>query len=318
VGPNPTIADLVARRAAGDLDRDAYWSAMSAWHAALLDYGPLLERCGAERLVIEPSGLILELADGTRWTWRPGDRRAPPVVVLDDGEYEAAERRLLVGLMPEGGVALDVGANLGWYTVRLARRAGASGRVHAFEPAAASFGLLETNLHLNGVGASVAPHRIALGESSGEVTLYTPALTGSVAASQRPLFADEPQEIETCPAETLDAFVERQSIDAVALVKCDVEGGELAFLKGARATLESRRPILMVELLRKWSAVYGYHPNDAAGLLAGIGFDCYAIAGPTLAPVPVIDDACPHTNFFFIPHEVVAETLSRAAYLLAG
>ena len=310
------IAGLRRRRAQRQLSRDDYWTAMARRHQELRDYQDLLQESLAERVVIERDRIVLDLSDGTRWTWPPGDLRAAPVVVLNDGYYEPVELQMLTALMPQQGTALDVGANLGWYSVHLAREGGEGARVYAFEPIQATFDVLEANVRLNGLVDRVIPRRIALGDSAGWADFYTPAVTGSVAASRRQLLPIEPQLVERCTVQTLDEFAGRESLADIALIKCDVEGGELAFLRGATATLASQRPILMIELLRKWSAAFGYQPSTAVDLLASLDYRCHIARGAELVEVQHIAEDATETNYFFVPAEKirdVVETLASAA-----
>ena len=75
----------------------------------------------------------------------------------------------------------------------------------------------------------------------------------------------------TVHLETLDAMATNVGGN-IDFVKCDVESAELFALRGARETLVRDRPALFVELLRKWAAPFGYHPNGAIDLLEGIGY----------------------------------------------
>ncbi|MDQ3242738.1 MAG: FkbM family methyltransferase [Gemmatimonadota bacterium] len=66
------------------------------------------------------------------------------------GIYEPAETALVQQLVGPGSTVLDIGANIGYYTLQFAELVGASGRVIAFEPDPANFELLARNTQLNG------------------------------------------------------------------------------------------------------------------------------------------------------------------------
>lgn len=76
-----------------------------------------------------------------------------------NGEWEPDERRWIEDQLGEGTVALDVGANVGYHAVTMARRVGPTGRVVALEPDPFNFQLLPANLRLNGVSNVCALHR---------------------------------------------------------------------------------------------------------------------------------------------------------------
>ncbi|CAO3438696.1 tetratricopeptide repeat protein [Azospirillum endophyticum] len=82
------------------------------------------------------------------------------------GEFLEASQRLCASLLEPGGVVAEVGAGVGVHTVPLARRVGAGGRIHAFEPREDLHGLLVHNLAANGIGAVVA-HRSGFAEPGG-------------------------------------------------------------------------------------------------------------------------------------------------------
>jgi hypothetical protein len=139
-----------------------------------------------------------------------------------------------------------------------------------------------------------------LGDTAGSVRFYVPSFTGSVAASQQVLFPDDQNEEVECLIVPLDTFVHEQGIDRVDLIKCDVEGSELLVLRGGMASIERHKPVIMLEMLRKWSRRFGYHPNDIIALLGGSGYQCWSFRDGGFTEVPSVDDACTETNFFFL------------------
>ena len=102
---------------------------------------------------------------------------------------------------------------------------------------------------------------------------------------------------------TLDSFVKENHIRKLDFIKCDVEGGEFNVLKGAKATLKNLKPIVMMELLRKWSEKFGYHPNEVITLFASFEYSCFAIQKNKLHKILEIDEDTIETNFLFL-HEV--------------
>ena len=90
-----------------------------------------------------------------------------------------------------------------------------------------------------------------------------------------------------------------------------MEGAELLVLQGGIASIERFKPLLFLELLRKWSKPFGYHPNDVISVLAEIGYRCYTFDAHTLVPVPRITDETVQTNFFFADPDRHADWISR-------
>src|SRR5262245_57083076 len=80
--------------------------------------------------------------------------------------YEADELRFALDLLRPGDTAVDVGAHIGFFTMRMAARVGEAGRVYAFEPLASNADLLERSIAENGFADRVVFHRAAAGAAS--------------------------------------------------------------------------------------------------------------------------------------------------------
>jgi FkbM family methyltransferase len=134
-----------------------------------------------------------------------------------------------------GGIALDVGANAGAYTLLLAQWVGAAGRVVAFEPSRAAFDALVRHIHLNQVGEIASPLCIAVGERQGVAGLVEPGPLGA----SRLAGAGDSGSLTTVPTVSIDAFCAAERL-APDFIKIDIEGWELAALRGARQTIHER------------------------------------------------------------------------------
>jgi FkbM family methyltransferase len=159
------------------------------------------------------------------------------------GAYEPGLMAALEALVTPSSVCLDVGANVGPVSLALGRLCG-EGRVHAFEPVAASFAFLERNLASNGA-ANVTAHRLALSDTDGTATInYNRQAAGAAFISEH--LADGVA--EQVSLTTLDKWAASARLERLDLLKIDVEGSELQVLDGAAATLRRFRPVLIVEL----------------------------------------------------------------------
>jgi FkbM family methyltransferase len=186
-----------------------------------------------ERVIGFPGGMLLKL-----------DLRESLQRDFLFGLYDQHELRLLRRLLADGGDFVDVGAHVGMYSVAAALHLGRRGRVLAFEPNPAARAQLAENLALNGCqNVTLSPH--AVSDRAGEALLHVPQTADpSFSSLAGGRFAEgEPVSVQTT---TLD--VEAEALDlAPALIKVDVEGGELAVLAGAARTLE-QRPALLIEV----------------------------------------------------------------------
>ena len=155
---------------------------------------------------------------------------------------KSAEQELsyLDRIVPEGAVTVDVGANCGLYTRKLARL---SSRVHAFEPSHQMADLLRRTSASN-----VSVHEIALSDQTGNAELFVPQgdqeLVYGLASLEPTVGASNERVVSVnVPTARLDAIVHQD----VAFVKIDVEGHELNVLNGAVELLEHSQPVFLVE-----------------------------------------------------------------------
>jgi FkbM family methyltransferase len=296
-----SLQDLSRAFHDGTLPRDQYWSAMQERHVRLREYQLLLRETPVEAIRIGRDDLQLELANGLRLAWNEDDVRTVPNILLHHGEYEADELDALTRAARGCRVVIDVGANVGWYSLHLARGLAATGgRVYAMEPVPDTFRALTRNIELNALQDVIVPTNAGFGSEARMISFFVPAFTGSVAASQRQLFPGEANREIVCRLTTLDDFVEEHGIARVDLIKADVEGAEIDVLRGARRTLARDRPILFLEMLRKWAAAFDYHPDDIIALLREHGYRCYSMQGQTLREFEQITEEVGETNFFFL------------------
>ena len=166
--------------------------------------------------------------------------------------YEAECVRLINAAVEPGDVAIDAGANIGFFTTLLSRWVGENGRVAAIEPDFDNLRLLRLNLDENGCD-NVGVIACAVGEVAGEASFSRDRATGATGRVGGGATAGEIAvgrgRIEVVPVrvETLDAICEDAG-GRVAFVKIDIEGHEAAALAGASRLLAEHRPILITEL----------------------------------------------------------------------
>jgi FkbM family methyltransferase len=154
--------------------------------------------------------------------------------LLWEGRWEPwIDHHVLYAVQP-GMTVCDVGAAFGYYTLLMAEKVGARGRVHAFEPNPALAALLQQSVAVNGFHPRVTIHQLALGAEDGELRLHVDTESvGGAFLSQ----ADAQAGTDAVPVvvRRLDDLVPAdQKVD---FLKVDVEGFEAAVMAGARATL---------------------------------------------------------------------------------
>lgn len=177
-------------------------------------------------------------------------------------EYDAFR-----AIVTPGSTVLDVGANVGAYTLLFAQWAGPAGRVIAFEPAPASIAGLRRQLRLNGLTGRVEVVQAAVSGSVGTASFACDGASGANALGPAP---DAARTI-TVPTTTIDAFCAERAVRP-DMIKIDVEGAELDVLRGARSTLASPSIAVFIEFHPTAWAMRGITADAIRGELAAQGF----------------------------------------------
>lgn len=160
-------------------------------------------------------------------------------------------------------VVLDIGADVGWYTIQASQAVGNEGQVIALEPDAHNAAQLEKNLRLNKL-SNVRVVRKAAWSHSGSVNWQS-----SEVAVWHKVSPEGSAQVE---AVTVDALVEQSGLRRVDWMKLDVEGGEVEVLRGARHTLEQFHPVLLIEVHETLPALRALL-EPAGWSLEPLGFD---------------------------------------------
>ena len=194
-------------------------------------------------------------ADGLQWFQRGGN--------TDDWiavNHEESLAPVLDGLLPDGGVYVDVGAHVGRWALRMAKKAS---KVVAVEANPATAAVLRAHIELNAVD-NVEVVEMAAWDTDTHLTLSDPnsKVTGGSTRVLEPSTSDE----ATVVARPLDGVLGDVAPD---LIKLDVEGADLHALRGMRQTLARAKPTLFIED----HSIYGFYPlDDLKALLDELGY----------------------------------------------
>jgi len=182
----------------------------TAYHAAWM-----LQTGGRGLSCTLPSGELVRVLPEHRYmSWNP----------IEYAAFREAVRH--------GTVALDVGANVGAYAVLLGQWVGATGRVYAFEPSPVAFRGLVRHIALNVQDGIVTPVAAAVADRDGTGDL----IVADTAGESRLAGSVERGRTMSVPTVTIDSFCAREGL-LPSFIKIDVEGAELAVLRGARETI---------------------------------------------------------------------------------
>lgn len=213
---------------------------------------------------------LLELATGGKGLKRalPGGEIVRILPAYRYTKWNPTEYHAFKACLQPGGVVLDIGANAGNYSLLFGRCVGPAGKVFAFEPAPEAFAGLVRHVQLNALDTVVFPAQAAVSDQTGESYFIANGFQGG----NRLLGLEEKRPAKNAlrvPCVTVDAFCAAKKI-VPDFIKIDVEGFELAVLRGARQTIQSARKnsALFVELHPGLWPKLGYARHDLERELA--------------------------------------------------
>jgi FkbM family methyltransferase len=190
-----------------------------------------------------PGGLVLHRTGDLVHVPSPLDARGRQALLHPPYVHPA-----VLGFLQPGSVVIDVGANLGEWTVPFARKVGPAGRVLAIEPAPRSAAALESTLAANALRQAEIV-RCAIGDHDGVAQFAVPVVRSARTDTGTALIgpACAGRDALQVPLRSLDSLAAVRNLARLDLIKIDVEGHERRVLDGAAAVLDRHRPVLVIE-----------------------------------------------------------------------
>lgn len=195
--------------------------------------------------------------------------------------YEASERRFVLDYLKPGDVFIDVGANIGLFSIIAALSVGKNGQVISFEPASATYRRLCENIHLNDMASIIQTYLLAV--SNIRETRQFNVSKGIYAAWNSfavPVCDDRRFSKQMVDSVTLDDVVASNALPKISLLKVDVEGWELYVLWGAQSLLSSdQAPDILIEFTEATAASVGISLKEVYDWLIEQGYAFYRCNG---------------------------------------
>jgi FkbM family methyltransferase len=196
--------------------------------------------------------------------------------------YESYAVELFKSAIKDGATILDLGANVGYFSLIAAGQTGPNGKIYAFEPAPDNFNLLTRNIRVNGL-PNIMPIQKAVGSESKSMTLFLSESPDMHSLNPHPVSTTKGTMEVECT--TIDDFMDGRGVD---VIKIDVEGNELHALNGMTKTIAtSQSPVLFLELNPACLRQAHFEPEALLLKLWNLGFEVHLIneAARSLAPL---------------------------------
>jgi FkbM family methyltransferase len=253
----------------------------------------LKSRFGAEKWV------LAEVFDGLRLWLNLCDRHVSMGGLV--GTWEEGETRFMRSALKPGQTVVDIGANIGWFTLTAAQCVGPGGRVHAFEPQARIFHYLARTIAENDLLGRVLPYEMALSDRWGSVDMAWNPNSANMGHAWLAVEAPAQGSLGQVRTGVLDDILGSTKVD---FIKLDTEGAEALVLAGAAKILQASRPIVMLEILPAYlQRVSGAAPEAVFARFHELDYGAFEILADGLGgPVTTWPAEAKEMNLAFLPH----------------
>jgi FkbM family methyltransferase len=198
---------------------------------------------------------------------------------------EKKETEFFKKLIEKGHIVIDIGANIGYYTLMAAARVGKNGRVYSFEPCSSTFKLLQENIKIN-KSENVVLSEMAVLDKEGNIELYLSEKTntGSTSISFPTKYSGKKENVKCI---TLDKFIKEKKLKKVDVIKIDTEGAELKVLKGMEKLLSVQSPKVLIEINEENLNALGSSKEDIYAFFRKLGYQAYDIKTSKIIKEPI-------------------------------
>jgi FkbM family methyltransferase len=214
-------------------------------------------------------------------------------------EKDEPDLRVVRKLVGSGDHVVDIGANVGWYTRVLAESVGSGGRVYSIEPIEATFEILSYCIHRLGLKNVDLLHS-GISETDGDAVMEIPSFDkggdnfyrAQIVSRANPSEFNRQVQVRLT---TLDKIL-GDSKSPITFIKCDVEGHELAVVRGARSVIERFMPAWLIEVSQDPDEP-GTPANELFSILYSYGYSAFWFNGSNLVERAPRDKSI---NYFFL------------------
>jgi FkbM family methyltransferase len=228
-------------------------------------------------------GLRLNVASDDETFW----------AVFSTGAFEPNEFRFLEDTLRPGMTVLDIGANIGLYSLFASRKVGPTGNELAIEASSREFAKLEDNISLNRArNISSFSFAVSNRRSTTQIRVATEDHAGNNSLGGFAYEQIKLAHIENVETFTLDEITARHCPARIDFIKMDIEGAELFALSGARKTIERSHPLMLIEVSDRSLSRQNCTSGQLLDLLESFGYTLSTFDPKTGSIVPAERGAC--------------------------
>jgi len=192
------------------------------------------------------SGDLIVDVNGYKLAVIPGDLGISSELMMFK-THEPLTTKLLSKELKKGMICLDIGGNIGYYTLLESNIVGESGKVIAIEPSPPNFQHLKKNLEIQDA-ENVDAYNFAAGDVDGNVNFLVYQESNGSFTIPDGETTDLPGELIKVPAKRMDTFLDELKINHVDFVRMDVEGYESHIIQGMKNTIKKSKPMFQIEV----------------------------------------------------------------------
>jgi FkbM family methyltransferase len=244
---------------------------------------------------IKPKGIVLLNIRGNKM-YLDGATGGIGAELLMGGVHEEYETELFKKMAQDGMVVVDIGANIGYYTLIAAKLVGNQGIVYAFEPEPSSYKLLCKNIQANGYTNITAVQK-AVSKTNGKTKFYVDAAMTNFSSFGKDNVLTRSKNLDCLEVETItldDFFGRTVGDDRIDFMKIDVEGAEELVVDGAERVLKNNSLKILMEFVPELLRNVGTDPLKLLYKLQNYGFAIKLINDrkQVLQPIENIEEFC--------------------------
>jgi FkbM family methyltransferase len=193
--------------------------------------------------------------------------------ILESGAWEPESWGGIERRLRDGATFVDVGAHIGYFSLKAAKAVGPGGRVIAVEPNPETVAKLQGNVRASGANV-VTVQPVACSDSEATLDFFAADTLNTGQSSLSAANASQAGQARSyrVRARPLDAILQEAGVSRVDVIKIDVEGAELMVLRGARETLARHRPVVVLELEDSLLRQMGASVSEVTAFLNAQGY----------------------------------------------